>query len=79
MEKKSEQIRNTAKYKPKNHTLYPGQKPDLFEIEEQLLDFIALNINAKNPLTIWTIVTYCDKIYPEKAKDPFNTKYIRIY
>ena len=79
MEKKSEQIRNTAKYKPKNHTLYPGQKPDLFEIEEQLLDFIALNINAKNPLTIWTIVTYCDKIYTEKAKDLFNTKYIRIY
>ena len=45
------------------------KKPDLAEIEEKLLEFIALNLNAKNPVSIWTIVTYCDKIYPEKSKD----------
>ena len=54
--KKSGEIRNTAKYKPKNHTLHQGKKPDLVEIEKQLLEYIALNINAKNPLTIWTKV-----------------------
>ena len=71
--------RNTAKYKPTNHTFHPGKKPDLAKIEELLIEFIALNLNAKNPLTIWIIVAYYDKIYPEKLKDRFNTKYIRIY
>ena len=56
-----------------------GKKPDIAEIEDKLLEFIALNLNAKNPLTIWTIVNYWDKNYPEKAKDSFNTKNIRIY
>ena len=78
-QKNTDKIRNTAGYKPKIHTLHPGKKPDLAEIEEKLLEFIALNLNAKNPVTIWTIITYCDKIFPEKSKDSFNTKYIRIY
>jgi len=79
MAKKCRQNQKYREYKPKIHTLHPGNKPDLAEIEEKLLEFLALNLNAKNPVTIWTIVTYCDKIYPEKSKDSFNTKYIRIY
>ena len=38
--KKSKEIRNTTKYKPKNHTLHPGKKPDLVEIEEELLELL---------------------------------------
>ena len=78
-QKNADKIRNTLGYKPKIHTLHPGKKPDLTEIEEKLLEFIALNLDDKNPVTIWTIITYCDKIFPEKSKDSFNTKYIRIY
>lgn len=54
------------------------KKFEYAKIEEQLLEFISLNINAKNPITIWTIETYCDPLMPEKAQDLYNTKYIRI-
>ena len=57
-QKNTDKIRNTLGYKPKIHTLHPGKKPDLAEIEAKLLEFFALNLNAKNPVTILTIITY---------------------
>ena len=70
-QKNADKIGNTAKYKPKINTLHPGKISDLVEIEEKLLEFIELNLNAKNPVTIWTIVTYWDKIYTINSKDSF--------
>ena len=51
-------IREAAIKNPKNLTLHKGEKNKYEEIEEKLLEYITININAKNPLTIWSVVSY---------------------
>lgn len=67
------------KDKPNNLTLHQRRKIDYESIEGKILEFIALNINAKIPIIIWSIVTFCDKLIPEKVKENFMAKYMKIY
>ena len=55
-------IREAEIKKHKNLILHKGKKTKYEEIEEKLLEYITININAKNPLTIWSVVSYYDKI-----------------
>ena len=55
-------IREAVIKNPKNLTLHKGEKNKYEEIEEKLLEYITININAKNPLTIWSVVSYYDKL-----------------
>ena len=79
--KKEDEIRDSAREKPRNLTLHPGRKSDLgyINIEEKLLEFIALNLKEKTPITINNLISYWDKLAPEKANDSFSAKKMRVY
>ena len=63
----------------KNLTLHKGKKTKYEEIEEKLLEYITLNINEKNPLTIWSVVSYYDKLLPETVGEHYKAKYQIVY
>ena len=72
-------IRETAIKKPKNLTLHKGKSIKYEEIEEKLIEYITININAKNPLTIWSVVSYYEELVPENSNVNYKAKYQRIY
>ena len=79
--KKEDEIRDLAKEKPRNLTVHQGRKSDLgfINVEEQLLEYISLNLKTKTPITLRNLISYWDKLAPEKANDSFNAKKMRVY
>ena len=65
--------------KHKNLILHKGKKTKYEEIKEKLLEYIIININVKNPLTIWSVVSYYDKFLLESSGGNYKAKYHRIY
>ena len=73
-------IREAVIKNTRNLTLHKGKKTKYEEIQEKLLEYITININAKNPITIWSVASYYDKFQQEIIiNNQYKAKYQLIY